>query len=59
MKGHNNNEIPEKKPYKKNNNTPQQQLDIISLAFLNTNASKYGEIEMEAKFGTRGIKPLT
>lgn len=37
---------------------PQEQLDIISLAFLNTNSGKYNEIEMEAKFNTRGIKPL-
>ena len=26
---------------------------------MNANASKYSEIEMEAKFGTRGVKPLT
>jgi hypothetical protein len=39
--------------------SPQQQLDIISLAFLNTNVSKYSEIEMEAKFGTRGARPIT
>jgi hypothetical protein len=43
----------------RSNVSPQQQLDTISLAFINTNASKYGEIEMEAKFGTRGIRPLT
>ncbi len=43
----------------RSNVSPQQQLDIISLAYMNANAGKYGEIEMEAKFGTRGIKPLT
>ena len=36
----------------------QEQLDIISLAFLNSHSGKYNEIEMEAKFNTRGIKPL-
>lgn len=44
---------------RRSNLSPQQQLDIISLAFINTNAGKYNEIEMEAKFGTRGIRPLT
>ena len=39
--------------------SPQQQLDIISLAYINSNDSKYTMVEMEAKFGTRGIKPLT
>ena len=38
---------------------PQQQLDMISLAYINANDGKYNEVEMEAKFGTRGIKPLT
>ena len=37
----------------------QQQLDIISLAFLNSDVSKYSELEMEAKFGTRGARPIT
>lgn len=36
--------------------SPQQQLDIISLAFLNANTSKNYEVEMEAKFGTRGAR---
>jgi len=39
--------------------SPQKQLDIISLAYINTNTGKYSEVEMEAKFGTRGIRPLT
>jgi SAM-dependent methyltransferase len=39
--------------------SPQQQLDTISLAFLNTTVSKHAEIEMEAKFGTRGARPIT
>jgi hypothetical protein len=34
-------------------------LDKISLALLNSKFSQYSDIEMEAKFGTRGIKPLT
>jgi len=39
--------------------SPQQQLDIISLAFLNANPRQHSEIEMEAKFGTRGARPIT
>ena len=41
--------------------SPKEQLDIISLAFMNTNNNKYSEIEMEARFGTigKGIKSLT
>ena len=42
-----------------NNESPQVQLDKISLAFLNAKDSQYSEVEMEAKFGTRGIRPLT
>lgn len=41
------------------NISPQDQLDIISLAYINSIDSKYSEIEMEAKFGTRGIRTLT
>ena len=41
------------------NESPKVALDKISLAFLNSNPSQYSEIEMEAKFGTRGIKYLT
>ena len=41
------------------NESPKVMLDKISLAFLNSNPSQYSEIEMEAKFGTRGIKYLT
>jgi hypothetical protein len=58
--GENNPEYPADRPKDNRSNvSPQQQLDIISLAYMNANAGKYGEIEMEAKFGTRGIKPLT
>jgi len=39
--------------------SPKVLLDQISLAFLNSNETQYSEIEMEAKFGTRGIKYLT
>ena len=49
-----------KKTYRnENTESPKVLLDKISLAFLNSNANKYSEIEMEAKFGTRGIKYLT
>ena len=38
---------------------PKPQLDVISQFFLNTPGGKYNEYEVEAKFGTRGIKPIT
>ena len=41
------------------NESPKALLDKMSLAFLNSQYSQYRELEMEAKFGTRGIKPLT
>jgi hypothetical protein len=41
------------------NVSPQEQLDIISLAYLNTENIKYTFVEMEAKFGTRGVRKLT
>ena len=41
------------------NESPKALLDKMSLAFLNSQYSQYREMEMEAKFGTRGIKPLT
>ena len=41
------------------NVSPQEQLDIISLAYLNSKNIKYTFVEMEAKFGTRGVKRLT
>lgn len=44
---------------KKDKISPQKQLDIISLAYLNSNPGNFNIIEMEAKFGTRGIRPLT
>lgn len=42
-----------------NKDSPKVALDKISLALLNSQLTQYGEIEMEAKFGTRGIKPLS
>jgi hypothetical protein len=59
--GENNPEVftAKQKETRSSNVSPQQQLDIISLAFINAQTSKYGETEMEAKFGTRGIRPLT
>jgi hypothetical protein len=38
---------------------PQVQLNTISKFYLETANEKYSEYEMEAKFGTRGIKPIT
>ena len=38
---------------------PKDQLNVISQYFLNANNGNYNEYEMEAKFGTRGIKRLT
>jgi hypothetical protein len=37
---------------------PKEQLNKISQFFLNNPNGKYNEYEMEAKFGTRGIKPI-
>jgi hypothetical protein len=39
--------------------SPQDQLDAISLAYINSKNNKYSETEMEAKFGTRGVRRLT
>ena len=41
------------------NVSPQEQLDILSLAYLTSKNIKYSFVEMEAKFGTRGVKRLT
>ena len=38
---------------------PKNQLNLISQFYLNTPNDKYSEYEMEAKFGTKGIKPIT
>ena len=38
---------------------PKDQLNVISQFFINNPNGKYNEYEMEAKFGTRGIKPIT
>jgi len=38
---------------------PKDALKIISSFFLNNPDGKYNKFEMEAKFGTRGIKPIT
>ena len=46
----------EKKSEKTN---PRQQLLLISKQLLDSSQGKYANYEMEAKFGTRGIKPLT
>ena len=51
--------IGNKNPRNESNESPKVILDKISLAYLNGNPSQYSEIEMEAKFGTRGIKYLT
>ena len=48
---------------KHNKNTTQESpkilLDKMSLALLNIQTKHNNELEMEAKFGTRGIKPIT
>jgi len=38
---------------------PKEQLNIISQFYLNNPNGKYNEYEMEVKFGTKGIKPIT
>jgi hypothetical protein len=38
---------------------PKNQLNVISKFYLNSPNDRYSEYEMEAKFGTRGIKPIT
>ena len=38
---------------------PKDQLNVISQFFINNPNGKYNKYEMEAKFGTRGIKPIT
>lgn len=43
---------------KENNINPKEQLDKISDAYLTADVGRFTEIEMEAKFNTRGIKPL-
>lgn len=44
---------------KKITDSPKVLLDRISLAYINSNDTRFSTVEMEAKFGTRGIKPLT
>jgi len=56
--------MPKSSKYQKNGDepklAPKEQLNIISRFFINNNPpNKYNQYEMEAKFGTRGIKPLT
>jgi hypothetical protein len=53
--------IVKKKDFKERNSrdSPMESLRKLSEALLNANPLKYSEIEMEAKFGTRGIKQLT
>jgi hypothetical protein len=48
-----------KPPTEKQMHANRDQLNTLSALFLNQRANKYSEIEMEAKFGTRGIKYLT
>lgn len=43
----------------KPNINPKEQIIVISEFILNNPNSKYNQYEMEAKFGTRGIKPIT
>ena len=38
---------------------PKPQLNIISKFFLDNLNGKYNDYELEDKFGTRGIKPIT
>ena len=38
---------------------PKKQLDIISQFFINNASGRFNTYEMEAKFGTRGIKRIT
>jgi hypothetical protein len=38
---------------------PKKQLNVIMSTFLERNPANYNEIEVEAKFGTRGVKPIT
>jgi hypothetical protein len=38
---------------------PRQQLAFLCEKYMRTNAGKYNEFELEAKFGTRGIKPIS
>ena len=44
---------------KTSNMPPKDQLNIISQFILNNENGKYNEYEMEAKFGTRGVRPIT
>jgi hypothetical protein len=45
--------------YDKSKIPPKTQLNIISQFYLNNNNDKYSKYEMEAKFGTRGVKPIS
>jgi hypothetical protein len=52
----------EQKPIDKikiNSDSPKTQLDNISLAYLNSQDGRFNIYEMEAKFGTRGIRPIS
>jgi hypothetical protein len=49
-----------KKPnFKETSDSPMIALERIAKTLLISNKQKYSELEMEAKFGTRGIKQLT
>jgi hypothetical protein len=44
---------------RRENTNPKTQIIELSQFFLNNASGKYNMYEMEAKFGTRGIKPIT
>jgi hypothetical protein len=47
------------KMFSQNPVSPQEQLNNLSVIYLKKEDTPYSEVELEAKFGTRGIKPLT
>ena len=52
----------QRRPFKDNRPSlpPKEQLQLLSSLFINNNSvSSYSEYELEAKFGTRGIKQIT
>ena len=59
VKDVNNDNLKEKTDKNVTQESPKVILDKMSLALLNIQSGRYSELEMEAKFGTRGIKVLT
>ena len=53
------NEFIKSKRSKTSNLPPKEQLDIMSQFILNNSNGKRNQYEMEAKFGTRGARPIT